>query len=311
MRIFLAGGTGAVGQRLVPLLTAAGHEVTATSRSESKFAALTAAGATPVALDALDRDAVIEAVVASKAEVVVHQLTALSGSMSMKKFDETFAVTNRLRTEGIDNLLEAARLAGARRFVGQSYTGWNNARTGSWVKTEDDPLDLNPTSASRQSMAAIKHLEKAVMSADLDGVALRFGNFYGPGNTVGRGGEVLNMVKSRKMPVVAGGAGVWSFIHVDDVAAATKLAIESDVTGIFNIVDDEPAPVSVWLPYLAEAIGAKPPMRMPGWLARPMLGEHGLSMMTKVRGASNAKAKRELGFTLKYPTWREGFRTGL
>jgi 2-alkyl-3-oxoalkanoate reductase len=312
MRIFLAGATGVVGRALVPVLVDAGHDVVGTTSSADKTDALAAAGAEPVVVDGLDADAVLAAVTAAKPDVVVHQLSALSGPASFKKFDETFALTNRLRTEGLDHLLAAARAAGATRFVAQSYTGWANERTGNWVKTEDDALDANPTAASRQTLDAIRYVESTVAGApDLAGVVLRYGTFYGPGTGFAQGGEVLEMVRKRRFPVVGGGAAMWSFVHMDDVATATLAAVERRLAGIYNIVDDEPARVSEWLPYLAEVIGAKPPMRMPAWLARPMLGEHGISLMTAIRGSSNARAKRELGWTLAYPSWREGFRAAL
>ena len=312
MRIFLAGATGALGRRLVPMLTAHGHTVIGSTRSADKADAVRALGAEPAVMDALDRTSVLAAVQAAKPDVVVHQLTALSGPTNLRKFDQTFAETNRLRTEGTEHLMEAARAAGAHRFVAQSFTGWPNERTGGPVKTETDPIDPHPTSASRQTIAAIRHLETTVpAAADLAGVVLRYGAFYGPGTHLGTDGELITMIRKRQFPVVAGGTGVWSFIHIDDAAAATALAVESDVTGLYNIVDDDPAPVRDWLPYLAAAIGARPPRRLPAWLARPMIGEHGIAAMTTIRGSSNAKAKRDLGWRPGYPSWRQGFRAGL
>ena len=311
MRIFVAGATGALGRRLTPMLVSGGHHVVGTTRTAARAAELRAAGVEPAVLDALDRDAVLSAVAAAKPDVIVHQLTALSGSPNLRKFDEYFALTNRLRTEGTDHLLAAARAAGVRRFVAQSFTGWTNPRTGSSVKTEEDPLDPRPTAASRETLAAIRHVESAVTAADLEGVVLRYGGFYGPGNTVGGGGELLEMIRKRQLPVVGGGGGIWSFLHIDDAARATVLAIEGGAPGIYNIVDDEPAPVREWLPYLAQVIGAKPPRRAPAWLVRPLLGEHGISLMTQIRGSSNTRAKRDLGLALRYPTWRQGFRDGL
>ena len=312
MRIFLAGATGAVGTRLVPVLVNAGHSVVGTTRSAGKADALRQTGAEPVVMDGLDREAVLAAVTAAEADVVVHQLTALAGMGNPRKFDEEFAATNRLRTDGTDNLLAAARATGAKRFVAQSYTGWPNERTGGPVKTEEDPLDPHPTKASRRTLAAIEYLESTVAEAvGLDGVVLRYGSFYGPGTGLHAGGDLLEMIRRRRFPVVAGGRGVFSFVHIDDAATATLAAIERGAPGIYNIVDDDPAPVVEWLPYLAEVIGAKPPLQLPGWLARPMLGEHGMAMMTTVRGASNAKAKRELDWRPAYPSWRQGFRTGL
>ncbi|MQA24887.1 MAG: NAD-dependent epimerase/dehydratase family protein [Micromonosporaceae bacterium] len=312
MRIFVAGATGALGRRLTPLLVRGGHHVTGTTRTSRKAEQLRAAGVEPATMDGLDRDAVMEAVAAAKPDVVVHQLTALSGSPDLRRFDKFFTETNRLRVEGTDHLLAAAQAAGARRFIAQSFTGWPNERSGSPVKTEDDPLDPHPAAASRQTVAAIRHVETVVRAASgIEGVVLRYGGFYGPGNTLGAGGELLEMVRKRRLPVVGGGGGVWSFVHIDDAARATVLAVEDGAPGLYNIVDDEPAPVREWLPYLAQVIGAKPPMRAPAWLVRPMLGEHGVSLMTRIRGSSNAKAKRELGWTLAYPSWREGFRDGL
>jgi nucleoside-diphosphate-sugar epimerase len=312
MRVFIAGGTGAVGKRLVPLLAAAGHDVHATTRSTARVADLRRLGAEPVVLDVLDRQAVEAAVAAARPEVIVHQATALANMSNLRHFDEEFAQTDRLRVEGTDNLLAAAVRSGVRRVVAQSFTGWPYAKVGGPVKAEEDPLDPDPPKAARRALAAIRHLEGRVTEADgLDGVALRYGGFYGPGTSLTEGGVHLEGVRKRKFPVVGGGTGIWSFVHIDDVATATKAAIEGDATGIFNVVDDEPAPVSEWLPYLAAAVGAKPPRHVPAWVGRIVLGEFGLAMMTSVRGASNEKAKRELGWRLRYPTWRTGFREGL
>jgi 2-alkyl-3-oxoalkanoate reductase len=311
MRIFIAGGSGALGRRLVPILVEAGHDVVATTRSPDKTDRLRASGAEPVILDALDRDAVVRAVIAAKPDVIVDELTALSGPTDLRRFDRTFAATNRLRTEGTDHLLAAARAAGVGRLLAQSYTGWPNPRTGGPVKTEDDPLDPHPAAASRESIAALGHLESTVAgSGDLAGVVLRYGSFYGPGTGLGVGGDVLEMVRRRRLPIVGGGTGVWSFVHIDDAARATLAALDA-AGGRYNIVDDEPAPVHEWLPYLARCIGARPPMRVPVWLARILIGEHGVSMMTAVRGSSNAKAKRELEWRPRYASWRQGFRDGL
>lgn len=312
MRIFLAGASGVVGRRLLPLLLEAGHDVVGTTRSADRVDALARAGAEPIVMDGLDKEAVRRAVTAAHPDVVIHQLTSLAAAGNLKKFDEDFAATNQLRTAGTDHLLAAAREAGAKRFIAQSYTGWPNARSGAAVKAETDPLDPQPTAASRQTLAAIRHLETTVPNAtDLAGLVLRYGAFYGPGTGLGEGGALLEMVRRRKLPVVGGGAGVWSFIHIDDAARATVAALDHGAPGLYNIVDDEPAPVSEWLPYLAEALHAKAPMRLPSWLARPMIGEHGVSIMTQIRGSANAKAKRELGWLPCYPSWREGFRTGL
>jgi 2-alkyl-3-oxoalkanoate reductase len=313
MRIFVAGSTGAVGRRLVPLLIRRGHEVVGTTRDASKADAVRALGAEPAVLDPLDRDQVLAAVAAARPEVVVHQLTALSGSLDLRTFDRSFAMTNRLRTEGTDHLLAAAQAAGTRRFVAQSFTGWTNERTGGPVKTEEDPIDPRPTKASRQTLAAIRYLESAVgrPAGDIEGVVLRYGGFYGPGNALGTGGPLVEMVRKRRMPVVGGGTGVWSFVHIDDVAEATAVAVARGAAGLYNIVDDDPAPVHEWLPYLAQVIGAKPPMRLPAWLVRPLIGDHGVSLMTTVRGSSNAKARRELDWKPRYASWRQGFQDGL
>lgn len=311
MRIFVAGATGAVGKRLVPMLVQNGHEVFGMTRSPANEARLRAAGATPVVADGLEREAMIAAVGQAHPEVVVHQMTALSGSMDFRHFARTFAQTNALRSEGTDHLLEAARATGARRFVAQSFAGWPYARMGGPVKSETDPLDQDPPAGLRTTLEAIRHLEHAVCgSADLEGLVLRYGGFYGPGTSLGAdGGEHLELIRKRRWPIVGGGTGVWSLVHVDDVAGATLAAIERGDPGIYNVVDDEPAPMHVWMPYLAEVLGAKPPRRVPAWVGRLAAGEHGLAMMTTIRGALNAKAKRELGWKLVYPSWREGFKT--
>lgn len=312
MRVFLAGGTGAVGKRLVPLLVAGGHQVTASTRTSNKREALRAAGAEPVILDVLDRDAVMNAVASARPDVVIHQVTALAGVRSFKDFDREFALTNALRTDGTRHLLAAAQAAAARRFIAQSYTGWPNIREGGRVKTEDDPLDPHPPRAMTQTLDAIRQLEAAVSSlSGITGIVLRYGSFYGPGTSLGVDGEITQTVRRRRFPIIAGGTGVWSFTHIEDAAAAARLTVEHGPAGIYNIVDDEPAEVSVWLPELARAIGAGPPYRVPAWLVRPMLGDALIEMMTSVRGSSNAKAKRVLGWQPVYASWRDGFRRGL
>jgi nucleoside-diphosphate-sugar epimerase len=308
MRVFVAGATGAIGPRLLPMLVAEGHEVVATTRSREKADRLRALGAEPVVVDGLDAPAVGEAVARAAPDAIVHQMTALAGARSLRRFDREFAVTNELRTKGTDHLLAAAAAAGVHRFVAQSYTGWNNARTGGPVKTEDDPLDANPPAAQRQTLAAIGYLERAVLSASpIEGIVLRYGSFYGPGAS----DSFLDLIRKRKLPIVGDGSGIWSFVHIDDAAAATVAALTRGTPGIYNVVDDEPAPVTEWLPYLAQAIGAKPPLRVPVWLGRIAAGEVGVSLMTKIRGASNAKAKRELGWEPRWPSWRDGFAHGL
>jgi nucleoside-diphosphate-sugar epimerase len=301
-----------MGWRLVPQLIAGGHQVVAMTRDKDKAARLLAIGAQPVIADALDRAAVLQAVTSAGPEVLIHQLTGLVGLKSFKNFDKGFALTNRLRIEGTDHLLEGALAAGTRRFIAQSYAGWNYARMGSALKTEEDELDPTPEARQVESLAAIRHLENAVLStAGIEGVALRYGNFYGPGSGLDRDGILVEQVRKRQLPIVGDGSGVWSFIHLDDGATATIAAMEHGAPGIYNIVDDEPAPVSVWLPDLADAIGAKAPRRVPVWLGRLAAGEVGVSMMTRIRGVSNAKAKRELGWAPRYATYHEGFRTGL
>jgi nucleoside-diphosphate-sugar epimerase len=300
MRVFVAGASGAIGSRLVPKLVERGHEVTGSSRSPEKSDQLTAHGAAPVVLDLLDSGAVLKTITAARPDAIIHQATALSGLSQVKNPDRAFAQTNRLRTEGTDALLAAAREAGVSRFLAQSFAGWPYAREGGPVKTEEDPLDPTPVPTMHETLDAIRHLERAAL--DAGGVALRYGGFYGsPGDAQ------IDLVRKRRFPIVGDGGGVWSFVHLEDAAAATVLALERGATGIYNVVDDEPAPVREWLPALAETIGAKPPRRVPRWLARILAGEAGVALMTEIRGASNAKAKRELGWTLLYPSWRQGF----
>jgi nucleoside-diphosphate-sugar epimerase len=300
MRVFVAGASGAIGSRLVPQLVARGHDVVGSSRSPAKSDRLAALGAEPIVLDLLDPGAVQQAVTAVRPEAIVHQATALSGLTDLKNPDKAFAQTNRLRTEGTDALLAVARSVSVRRFVAQSFTSWPYARVGGPVKTEEDPLDPTPVPTMRETLDAIRRQEQAVVGAG--GIALRYGGFYGSQDDA-----QLEAVRKRRFPIVGDGGGVWSFVHLDDAAAATVLALEEGSTGIYNVVDDEPAPVSEWLPVLAESIGAKPPRHVPRWLARLLAGDAGVALMTEIRGASNAKAKRELGWTLRYPSWRQGF----
>jgi nucleoside-diphosphate-sugar epimerase len=309
MRVFVAGAGGAIGRRLVPQLVERGHEVVASTRSREKVDRLRAVGVEPVVMDGLNALEVGEVVARAEPDAVVHQMTALAKMSDLKRlrFDKEFVVTNEFRTKGTDFLLDAAQAAGARRFVAQSYTGWPNIREGGPVKTEDDPLDPNPPAQQTESLAAIRHLERAVRDAPLEGVVLRYGSFYGPGASE----PLVELVRGRKLPLVGSGGGIWSWIHVDDAATATVAAVESRATGIYNIVDDDPVPVSEWLPYFADVVGAKPPRHVPVWLARVAAGEVGVSAMTRIRGSSNAKAKRELGWQPKWPSWREGFRDAL
>jgi nucleoside-diphosphate-sugar epimerase len=300
MRVFVAGASGAIGTRLVPKLVERGHEVFGTTRSPEKAERLRELGGEPAVLDVLDAPAVREAVAAARPDALVHQATALAGAVDFKRPDRVFAQTNRLRTAGTDTLLAAAREAGVDRFVAQSFAGWPYARDGGPVKTEEDRLDPTPVPSMCETLAAIRHLEGATI--DAGGIVLRYGGFYGSPEDA-----QIEAVRRRRFPIVGDGGGIWSFVHLDDAAAATVLALEADKPGIYNVVDDEPAPVREWLPALAAAIGAKPPRRVPRWLARLLAGEAVVVLMTEIRGASNAKAKRELGWSLRYPSWRQGF----
>jgi nucleoside-diphosphate-sugar epimerase len=312
MRVFVAGASGAVGRQLIPQLIAAGHQVVAMSRLPEEGDSVRSLGAAPVAVDAFDRRAVIKAVKLAEPEVIVHQLTALTGVGDYKNFDAGFALTNRLRIEGTDHLLEAAASAGTRQVIAQSYGNWNYARTGTRPKTEDDPFDPAPPRNQSNTLEAINYVEKSVIAAEgIQGVALRYGNLYGPGTGFAADGAIVATIRKRGFPIIGNGAGVWSFIHVHDAAAAVVAAIQAGAQGAYNIVDDEPAPVAVWLPELAKALGVKPPRHIPVWLGRLFVGEVGVSMMTQIRGASNAKAKRELGWKPLYSSWRQGFQTGL
>jgi nucleoside-diphosphate-sugar epimerase len=300
MRVFVAGASGVIGRRLVPQLIERGHEVIGSARSPDKAERLRRLGAESVVLDALDARALREAVAAARPDAIVHQATALTGLSDLKHFDRSFAQTNRLRIEGTDNLLAAAREAGVSKFVAQSNANHRYAREGGPVKSEDDPLDSDPPAAARESLAALEHLDRAVTGAG--GIALRYGIFYGDPDD-----GLVEAVRARKFPIVGDGAGVWSFIHLDDAAASTVLALEHDGPAIYNIVDDEPSPTREWLSELARIVGAKPPQRFPRLLGRLFAGEVPVVMATESRGASNAKAKRELGWTLRYASWRQGF----
>jgi 2-alkyl-3-oxoalkanoate reductase len=307
MRVFVAGAAGAIGSRLVPLLFGRGHQVTASTRNEARVDRLRALGAEPVVVDGLDATAVGEAVARAEPDVIVHQMTALAGKPNLRNFDRWFAVTNRLRTAGTEHLLAAADAADVGRFVAQSYTGWSNPRAGGPVKGEDDPLDARPAKAQTESIAALRFLDQRVPSAPLEGIVLRYGNFYGPGASE----SLVELIRKRQMPIIGDGGGIWSWIHVDDAAAATVAAVEHGRRGVYNIVDDEPAPVSDWLPYLAEVIGARSPVRVPVWLGRLAGGEVTARWMTQARGSSNEKARLELGWRPTWTTWRDGFRHGL
>ncbi len=312
MKVFVVGASGALGKQLIPRLVAAGDDVTGTTTTESKRALVESLGAHAVVLDLLDAAAVETAVRQAAPEVVVHEATGLSGDMDVRNFDRYFEQTNRLRTEGTQNLLAAARAAGARRFIAQSFAGWNYARVDGLVKSEEDPLDPHPAKGTEQTIAAMRELERVVTSADdIEGIVLRYGLFYGPGTSLAPDGEQVEAVKSRKFPVVGSGAGMSSFIHVDDAATATALAVGQGEPGIYNVVDDEPAPAREWLPALAELVDAKRPMRVPRWVGRLLAGNAMATMMTEGRGASNAKAKRELGWKPHFGSWRQGFADGL
>ena len=305
MHIFLAGAGGTVGHTLVPLLLEHGHTVTGTSRSEAKAAALRERGARAVVMDGLDREAVLAAVRAAEPDAIVHQMTALAGAR-LRSLDRVFATTNRLRTEGTEHLLAAAAAVGVERVVAQSFAGWPSARAGGPVKTEADPLDPDPPRGARATHAAIRRLEALVVGAG--GVVLRYGGFYGPGSGLAPGGEQLELVRRRRFPLVGDGGGVWSFAHTEDVAAATLAALERAPAGaLYNVCDDDPAPVHEWLPFLARTAGAPPPRRIPAGLARLLAGPAAVALMTEARGASNARAKAELGWAPAWPSWREGF----
>jgi nucleoside-diphosphate-sugar epimerase len=319
MKVFVAGATGALGRQLVPQLVARGHEVVGMTRSAWKQELVRSLGARPVVADALDPDAVTRAVESAAAEVIVHELTALSGKMSMRdarhpERSSAAIMTNRLRIEATDHLLAAGRAVGARRFVAQSFGAFRFTRTGGPVLTEADPLDPNPPASMRAGLMAILHLEEAVTTIEWgEGLALRYGGFYGPGTGISLAPDAVMAapIRKRRFPIVGDGGGVWSFVHIEDAAAATVAAVERGEPGAYNVVDDDPAPVREWLPVLASALGAKPPRRVPRWLGRLLGGEMATVMMTEVPGASNEKAKRELGWKPRYASWRQGFAQGL
>jgi nucleoside-diphosphate-sugar epimerase len=319
MKVFVAGATGALGRALVPQLVARGHDVVGMTRSASKQDLVRSLGARPVVADALDPDAVAQAVASAEPEAIVHELTALSGTMSLReaRHPERFRgakMTNRLRTEATDHLLAAGRAVGARRFVAQSFGAFRFARTGGPVQTEADPLDSDPPGPLQPGLEAILYLERAVTTIEWgEGLVLRYGGFYGPGTGISLAPDAVMAapIRKRRFPIVGDGGGVWSHVHIEDAAAATAAAVEHGRPGIYYVVDDDPAPVREWLPVLASALDAKPPRRIPRWLGRLLAGETATVMMTEARGASNAKAKRELGWQLRYPSWRQGFSQGL
>jgi nucleoside-diphosphate-sugar epimerase len=309
MRVFVAGGAGAIGRPLVAQLVARGHEVTATTTGPAKLELLAQLGAKGVVMDGLDAASVGEEVAKARPDAIVHEMTGLSvahaGKPNMRRFDRWFATTNRLRTEGTDHLLAAAEATGVSHFVAQSYAGWNGIRQGGWVKTEEDPLDPEVGTGFSEGAEAIRHVEEMVIKAG--GAILRHGTLYGPGAL----DLFVEPLRKRQFPLVGGGTGYGSWTHLEDAASAAVLAVEQKATGVFNIVDDEPAPASEWLPYLAASAGAKRPMRVPKWLARLLAGDVVVTMMTEGRGFSNAKAKRELGWKPRYPSWRQGFKAAL
>jgi nucleoside-diphosphate-sugar epimerase len=304
MRVFVTGATGALGRHVVPGLVAAGHEVTATTRTPGKVAALREAGAEAVVVDGLDREAVIAAVRAAAPEVIMHEMTALTGLRSLRSPDKAFAVTNELRTRGTDNLLAAAAQAGTRRVIAQGYAGPGPDKPSGGLKTEEDSPRWRPIRSAVQMSAAIAYVDKTVPAGAPEGIVLRYGGLYGPGTS----DFLVNAVRKRQVPVIGGGTGVWSFIEISDAAAATIAAVGQGAPGVYNVVDSDPAPVAEWLPYLAKVAGAKPPLRLPAWLGRLLAGEFVVAQMTSARGSSNEKARKELGWEPRYPSWREGFR---
>ncbi len=304
MRVFVTGATGALGRYLVPGLVAAGHQVTATTRTAGKVSGLRELGADPVVVDGLDHAGVTAAVRAARPEVIVHEMTALGNMRRLARLDRVFTATNQLRTQGTDILLAAAAAAGTRRVIAQSYTGWPNARAGGPVKTEEDPLDPDPAPSSTATLAAIAHVERVVPEQAAEGLVLRYGTFYGPGAS----GAMVEAVRRRRLPLIGGGTGIWSFTEIRDAAAATVAAVEGGAPGVYNVVDSDPAPVADWLPHLAQVAGARPPLRVPAWAGRLLADEFTVLCMTSARGSSNEKARKALNWEPRYASWREGFR---
>jgi len=311
LKVFVAGATGAIGPRLLPALVAEGHEVTGSSRTKAGAHGVSAIGGSGVVLDALDPNAVLDAVGNANPDLVMHQLTSIE-SVDLENFDRDFSATNRLRTDALDNLLAAAQSVGAQRFIAQSFTGWPNEQIGSDVKTESDRLDQDPAPEAQRSLRAIVHLETELANAQgIEALALRYGQFYRPVTAFGPTGEIYEAIRCRGLPIVSGGAGIWSFVPIDDAVAATIAALENGWSGLYNIVDDHPAPAAEWIAELAGIIGAKTPRRVPSFIARQSIGIQGVRFMTDIRGSSDAKAKRLLGWTPTYATWMDGFRAGL
>lgn len=312
MHVFLTGGTGAIGKALVPHLLAEGHRVSVLVRNAAKATEIESRGGSAYVADPFDRPGLTALVQQLAPEAILHQLTALTHANDFRRFDQDFALTNRFRTEVTDTLIAAGSAAGTRRLIVQSFCGWPYARVGGPVKDETAPLDPTPPATFRRSLEAIRYQEHAIqIMTGMEGLALRYGILYGPGTSIARSGTIVQLVNRRKLPLIGSGAGIWSFTHVADVAVATTAALSRGTPGIYNVVDDEPAPVGAWLPYLAQVVGAKPPHHIPVWLGRLAVGAGGVSMMTQIRGGSNAKARRELGWTLRYPSWRQGFLSGL
>jgi nucleoside-diphosphate-sugar epimerase len=313
MKVFVAGATGAIGKQLVPMLVERGHEVAGMTRTPAKQDLIRSLGARPVVADALDPEAVAQAVAEAEPEAVIHELTDLTGTFA-RNIDKAFATTNRLRTEGTDHLLTAAKAAGARRFIAQSFAGWPSEPTGGPVKTEEDPLQAHPPKSISESLAAIRHVENGVTQAEgLDGLALRYAGFYGPGTSLALDppGAFTELIQKRRVPIIGDGGGIWSLVHIEDAAAATAAALTTGGPGVYNVADDDPVPAGEFIPQIARMIGAKPPLHLPRWLGRIAGGETAVLVMTEIRGASNDKAKRELGWALRYPSWRLGFREEL
>jgi nucleoside-diphosphate-sugar epimerase len=313
MKIFVLGSTGVIGKNLIPLLVDRKNEVSALVRSSGKVKVVEDMGAKAVIADVFNKEALARVIKKAEPEVIIHQLTALATfTGNFKKFDKEFELTNRFRTEVADTLLNLAKDIGTKRVIVQSFCGWPFARVGGPLKTEEDPLDTKPPSSFTRSLEAIKHLEKAVKESEkVEALALRYGFFYGPGTSIAKDSSMVELIRRNRLPVVGNGAGIWSFLHIRDAARATVAALTNGSPGIYNVVDDEPARVSEWLPFLAKVLGVKPPSKVPVWLAKILIGEGGVSMMTKIRGASNAKAKNELKWEPIYPSWRQGFAEGL